>query len=119
MRIAIACDEGKVTGHFGHCATFEIFETDREGVISSASIANPGHRPGFLPVFLKEQGVGVVVAGGMGQHAIALFEANGIEVFLGAEGKPEEIVGRYLAGTLESRGSACTEHAHHDDCGGH
>jgi predicted Fe-Mo cluster-binding NifX family protein len=119
MRIAIACDEGKVTGHFGHCATFEIFETDEEGIVSSASVANPGHKPGFLPNYLKDQGVGVIIADGMGQHAIALFEANGIEVFLGASGTPEEIVGRYLAGTLESLGSGCTDHEHHEGCGNH
>ncbi len=119
MKIAVACDAGKVSGHFGHCASFEIFETEGDHVLGVATVPNPGHQPGFLPNFLNDRGVEAIIVGGMGAHAISLFESNGIEVLLGAEGPCAEAVGSYLAGTLESRGSTCHEHQHHDDCGGH
>lgn len=47
-------------------------------------VPNPGHRPGFLPVFLVEKGVKVIISGRMGQGAIDIFNEKGIEVITDA-----------------------------------
>lgn len=56
----------KVTQHFGHCANFNIFEAEDNQIIKGESVPNPGHRRGFLPVFLNDMGVNVIISGGMG-----------------------------------------------------
>ena len=73
MKIAIASTNKEVAGHFGHCEGFEIFEIENNSITKEYFIANPGHKPGFLPVFLKENGVDIIIAGGIGGGAIDLF----------------------------------------------
>jgi Mrp family chromosome partitioning ATPase/predicted Fe-Mo cluster-binding NifX family protein len=119
MKIAVASELNQVAGHFGHCSNFNIFETENEQIISSESIPNPGHKPGFLPVFLHEKGVKVIISGGMGGAAVELFNEKGIEVIVGAAGDAKEQVARYLKGELKSTGSVCHEHQHHHECGNH
>ncbi len=68
----------------------------------------PAHQPGVLPVWLRERGADVVLAGGMGRRAAELMESLGIEVFVGVQAsKPRAAVEAYLAGTLQSGGSLC------------
>lgn len=117
MKIAVASENDLVTGHFGHCINFNIFEIENEKILKSESIANPGHRPGFLPNFLSELGVNVIISGGMGAGAVDIFNERGIEVILGASGDSKTAVEQYLKGLLQSTGSICHEHQHHDECG--
>jgi predicted Fe-Mo cluster-binding NifX family protein len=93
-----------------------IFDTEAGGILKSESIPNPGHRPGFLPVFLNDLGVNVIISGGMGGGAVDIFNSKGIEVITGASGSAENAVKHYLSGELESTGSICHEHQHHDEC---
>ncbi len=117
MKIAVASENGTVTQHFGHCEGFMVFNTEDDKIVGTENVSNPGHRPGFLPVFLHEMGVDVIISGGMGGAAVDIFNQNGIEVIIGASGSSEEAVKLYLAGKLQSTGSICHEHAHHDECG--
>lgn len=119
MKIAVASDKTMVTGHFGHCENFNIYDTEDGSIVSRESIGNPGHKPGFLPNFLNDLGVKVIISGGMGGGAIEIFNEKDIEVVVGAEGEAEKAVLAYLAGELESTGSVCHEHQHADSCGGH
>ena len=88
MRIAVASEGNIVTGHFGHCEGFLVFDTKEKEITTKTFIPNPGHRPGFLPVFLHEQGVDVIISGGMGGGAVEIFNEKGIEVILGASVMP-------------------------------
>lgn len=117
MKIAVASEDKKVTGHFGYCKNFNIFEVDNNKIINKESIANPGHKPGFLPNFLNDLGVNIIISGGMGGSAISIFNEKGIDVITGAEGDAEEVVNNYIKGELESTGSVCNEHKHPDECG--
>ena len=117
MKIAVASENEMVTEHFGHCINFNIYETENDKIVKSESIANPGHKPGFLPVFLHEQGVNVIISGGMGGGAIDIFNEKGIEVIVGASGNARIAAEQYLQGKLQSTGSVCHEHQHHDECG--
>lgn len=119
IKIAVASDGNLVTGHFGHCENFKIYEAEDGVITKSEAIANPGHRPGFLPNYLHELGVNVIISGGMGGGAIDIFNEHKIEVIVGAEGESEEAAKAYLAGTLKSTGSVCHEHAHEHECGAH
>lgn len=117
MKIAVASDHGMVTEHFGHCEGFRIYETGDKEIINCEEIPFPGHRPGFLPNYLNDLGVKVVISGGMGGGAIQIFDEKGIEVIVGAKGNADEAVKSYLEGSLKSSGSVCHEHKHADECG--
>lgn len=77
-------------------------EIDDGKVISQEKIANPGHQPGFLPQFLRDKGVKCVIAGGMGEHAMAIFARYDIQTILGVSRKIDELLQKFLAGELKS-----------------
>ena len=112
MKIAVASEGKTVTEHFGHCEGFSIFEADDGQIVNRVFIPNPGHRPGFLPVFLHEKGVNVIISGGMGGGAIDIFNEKGIEVIVGASGDAETAANEYLKGSLKSTGTVCHQHSH-------
>ena len=117
MKIAVASEGKMITEHFGHCEGFNIFDTEDGKIIGNEFTHNPGHRPGFLPNFLNEKGVKVIISGGMGGGAIDIFNEKGIEVIVGASGSAETAVKGYLQGSLKSTGSVCHQHQHQDECG--
>jgi predicted Fe-Mo cluster-binding NifX family protein len=106
-----------VKEQFGHCINFNIFDAENSKIVKSESIPNPGHKPGFLPNYLNDMGVKVIISGGMGAGAIEIFNEKGIEVIVGASGAAKAAVEQYLNGELKSTGSVCQEHQHHDECG--
>lgn len=119
MKIAVASMGKEVAGHFGHCENFVIFECEDNKIVGQESIQNPGHRPGFLPNFLADKGVNVIISGGMGGGAIDIFNERNVEVVVGAIGDSQQNVEKYLAGELKSTGSVCHAHEHHGECGNH
>lgn len=113
--IALPCKGTQIEEHFGHCETFRIF-TVTDGLITKEEpVPNPGHKPGFLPNFLADRGVNVMIASGMGGGAIEIFEERKVKVVLGAAGDAKAAVEAYLQGHLESTGSACEHHDHDHD----
>ncbi|MHC1734421.1 MAG: NifB/NifX family molybdenum-iron cluster-binding protein [Erysipelotrichaceae bacterium] len=116
IKIAVASDQGRVTEHFGHCESFVVFETEEKKILSETELPNPGHRPGFLPNYLHEQGVQVIISGGMGGGAIDIFNQHDIEVIVGASGLAKRVALAYVMGELKSTGSVCHQHAHHGEC---
>ena len=112
MKIAVASDNKNVTQHFGHCETFEVFEIKDKEIVNEESLANPGHKPGFLPNYLHEKGINMIISGGIGQGAVDIFNEHCIEVVAGAKGTSREAVLAYLSGELKSTGSICEEHNH-------
>jgi len=117
MKIAVASENGMVAEHFGHCESFTIFDVENNRIVKSQTLANPGHRPGFLPNFLAELGVNVIISGGMGGGAIDIFNERKVEVVVGAGGDAKAVAEAYIEGSLKSTGSVCHKHQHHDECG--
>ncbi len=116
IKIAVASENEMVTEHFGHCANFNIFEVYNNQIVKSESIPNPGHKPGYLPNFLNDMGINVIISGSMGGGAVDIFNEKGIEVIVGASGNAKAAVEAYLGGALKSTGSVCHEHQHHNEC---
>ncbi|MDD2241094.1 MAG: NifB/NifX family molybdenum-iron cluster-binding protein [Kiritimatiellae bacterium] len=110
MKIAIPVVDEKLCLHFGHCAQFAMVDVDdqEKTITSTEFMVPPAHEPGALPKWLNEQGVNVILAGGMGSRAQQLFEQNGIQVVVGcAPATPETLVETYLAGELEPGDNVC------------
>lgn len=110
MKIAIPTNAGRLSMHFGHCEKFAIVEADAEKkeVVATKFSTPPVHEPGALPRWLSEQGVDLVIAGGMGTRAQQLFLQYGIKSIVGAaDGSPQEIAKSYMNGTLTLADNAC------------
>jgi ATP-binding protein involved in chromosome partitioning len=110
MKIAIPLANGKLSMHFGHCERFALLDVDptEKKILKREDIDAPPHEPGLLPPWLAERGANVIVTGGMGQRAQALFAERGIQVVVGApDDTPERIAGDYLAGTLQAGKNVC------------
>ncbi|MFW6132441.1 MAG: NifB/NifX family molybdenum-iron cluster-binding protein [Planctomycetota bacterium] len=110
MTIAIPVADGKLAMHFGHCEQFALLEGDPEArtVRRTRYLDSPPHEPGVLPSWLAEQGADVIISGGMGRRAQALFDRSGIRVVVGASpAPPEEVAAAYLAGELEVGENVC------------
>ncbi len=110
MRFAIPLVGGAVSPHFGHCEQFALIDVDaaRKSIVRKQIVDSPGHQPGFLPTWLAEQGVSVVLTGGMGPRAQALFQQNRIDVVVGVvESDPERAVLNYLNGSLKIGDNIC------------
>lgn len=119
MKIAVASIGNIVASHFGHCENFNIYQCENGKIVDSKNIPNPGHKPGFLPNYLGDIGIEVIISGGMGGGAVDIFNERNIEVIVGASGEANLAIEKYLAGSLVSTGSVCHEHEHVDECGGH
>ncbi len=118
MKIAIPHENGRLHGHFGGCCEFALVEVDPEKKVALRSeiLPAPEHQPGTFPRWLREQGVEVVIAGGIGRRALANFAHHGITVRAGPPDAPvEELVQAYLKGDLTSTPDGCEHHGHHHD----
>ena len=98
MKIAVAAMGHTVAGHFGHCENFIFFDVEDNKIVDEKSVPNPGHRPGFLPNFLADNGAEVII--------------------VGAQGDAKDCVEAWLKGELKSTGAVCHEHAHEGNCNG-
>jgi ATP-binding protein involved in chromosome partitioning len=115
MRIAIPVSGGRLAQHFGHCEVFALVDVDpvTRQTTASTEVAAPEHQPGLLPPWLKERGVNLVIAGGMGSRAHSLFESVSIEVLSGAPSETvATLVRQYLDGTLATGRNTCDHSAH-------
>lgn len=108
-KIAVPVDENNVLdGHFGHCKFFAIYSEENGEVKLLDRLVPPPHEPGLLPKWVAEKGTTDIIAGGMGQKAIQLFNQRGVNVFVGApQVSGEELVKGYLNGSLTFTANYC------------
>lgn len=108
LRIAVPTADGLLCNHFGHCEKFVLVDVLGSEIQNRTEATPPPHEPGLLPRWLADQGVGLVIAGSMGQRAVSLFEERGIRVLTGAPADdPQNLVRRYLEGTLVCGANVC------------
>jgi predicted Fe-Mo cluster-binding NifX family protein len=121
MKIALPLYDGRFSSHFGGAQAFAFYTVpDGAGEPDPPElVAPPEHGRGIFPMWIRQQGATVVLAGGMGPKASGILAQHGIEVVLGIKGDdPDAVVRAYLDGTLEATGESCHEHGFHD-CGHH
>lgn len=115
MKVAIATENGYVSAHFGRCPAYTLIDIEEGKVVGRQEIPNPGHSPGFLPRYLSEKGVDVIIAGGMGPRAQGLFAENNILTITGVQGKIDEVMEKFIRQELEAGRDLCD----HERGGGH
>ena len=121
MKIAVTYDNGNVFQHFGKTENFKVYEVEDDKVVSSEVIGSNGTGHGALAGLLAEQGINVLICGGIGVGAQTALTEAGIEMVAGAQGNTDDVVEAYLKGELVSTGANC-DHHHHEEghsCGSH
>ena len=129
MKIAVTYDNGNIFQHFGKTEFFKVYEVEDNKVVSSEVIGSNGTGHGALAGLLAEQGISVLICGGIGGGAQSALAEAGIELCSGAQGDADAAVEAYLKGELVSTGVNCDHHheeghscGSHEDghsCGGH
>ena len=92
MKIAVTYDNGEVFQHFGKTENFKVYEVEDNKIISSEVISSNGSGHGALAGVLADQGVDVLICGGLGGGAQTALAEAGIEVCAGAAGDTDKAV---------------------------
>ena len=121
MKVAATYDNGNIFQHFGKTEFFKVYEVEDNKIISSEVISSNGLGHGALAGLLGEQGIDVLICGGLGGGAQTALKEAGVEVCSGANGDADQAVEAYLRGELVSTGANCNHHHHEEghSCGGH
>ncbi|MFO7657226.1 MAG: NifB/NifX family molybdenum-iron cluster-binding protein [Bacteroidales bacterium] len=107
-KVAIPVSNNCLCQHFGHCENFAVLETENNNILNEIYFKPPPHEPGVLPAWLASLGVTHILAGGMGQRAISLFNGQNIKVITGVQENPaRQIVEDFLNNNLESGVNTC------------
>ncbi len=114
MKIAVTYENGQVFQHFGHTEEFKVYEVEDGKVVSSEIIGSNGTGHGALANLLSEEGIDVLICGGIGGGAQQALTDNGIELCAGAEGDTDAAVEAYLKGDLINSGANCDHHSHEE-----
>ncbi len=111
--------EAGVGAHFGHCDLYTIVDVKEGQVAEVSTLPNVPHAQGgcLAPVnYLAQNGVTVLISGGMGLRPLMGFNQAGIEVYRGADAPSvDAAVKAFLQGDLQrfSREHTCGGgHAH-------
>lgn len=122
MKIAVTYEDGMIFQHFGHTAAFKIYEVQAGKVVESQVVETNGSGHGALAGMLAQQGVNMLICGGIGGGARMALNEAGIVIMGGVSGDADEAVELFLAGALRFDPNATCSHHHGEDghsCGDH
>ena len=117
MKIAVTYESGVIFQHFGHTASFKLYDVEKGEVVSAQVVDTQGHGHGALAGFLAAKGVDTLICGGIGGGAQAALKEAGITVYGGVYGDADDAVQDFLNGTLNY--NPCVRCSHHDHDQGH
>lgn len=120
MKAAVTYDNGTIFQHFGRTENFKVVEIEDGKVVFSEMIGSNGSGHEALAGILAQNGVDVLICGGIGGGAQAALAEAGIQVISGAEGDVDAAIEAFINGELQSAGTNCHHHEEeeHHCCGG-
>jgi predicted Fe-Mo cluster-binding NifX family protein len=124
MKIAVPITRNnQIDGHFGHCEFYRIFSISEKNAITEVKTIPSDQGCGCksnIAGTLAENGVKVMLAGGIGAGAINVLNTAGIEVVRGCSGDASVVVRSFLEGHVNDSGESCHQHeAHHSGGNNH
>jgi predicted Fe-Mo cluster-binding NifX family protein len=116
MKIAVpVTGDNMVDSHFGHCESYRVYTLSSNNEIADTKKVNSPEGCGCksdIASVLANDGVTVMLAGGIGAGAINVLNRHGIEVVRGCSGDAGEVVKLFAQGLIKDSGSSCN-HDHH------
>ena len=110
MKIAVTYDNGNIFQHFGKTENFKVYEVEDNKVVSSEVIGSNGTGHGALAGLLSEQGVDVLICGGIGAGAQNALKEAGIRFYGGVQGEADKAAADFAAGRLAYDPAVHCEH---------
>ena len=115
MIVAVPYLQGDVNAHFGSTQSFLVAEgaegpggkVERTTVFE---VQGMQHNHAGIAGFLKEQGVEVIIAGGMGGPMQQALKMQGFELYCGVSGPAVAAVEAFLRGEITQSESTCGHH---------
>ncbi len=103
--IPLESDNGmasEVNEHFGMTEYFLVLEADGDKIISTGTLQDDPSAEGHKPPaeFLADNGVQIVLTGGIGPHMIQILLDRGVRIFKGAVSTAQDAWEDYKAGML-------------------
>lgn len=120
-KIAVAADESRnVYGHFGTASKFVIYSIENGVFAGKTELQSEGNGHEGAVNKLIEEGVSVIICGGIGAPAMEALMSAGILVIPGIQGNMDVAVASYLDGSISADSRAtCSSHSHEDGEGCH
>jgi predicted Fe-Mo cluster-binding NifX family protein len=118
MKVAVPTRGNVVDDHFGHCEAYTVFSIDEKRAIGKVETLPAPQGCGCksnIAGILQEMGVGVMLAGNMGDGALRVLTMHGIEVYRGNQGDVREVTEAYLQGKISDSGQGCHQHGGHGE----
>ncbi|MBN1481342.1 chromosome partitioning protein ParA [candidate division KSB1 bacterium] len=109
-RFAMPLENGMVSAHFGHASQFSFIDYDRAKnvALKIEQKTPPPHEQGVIPKWIADEKVDVLFTGGIGHRAREILEGRGVTVVSGVpQGKPLNLISKYLKGELETSDNMC------------
>lgn len=105
----------QIDDHFGHCEYYGIYTiSEQNEIVEVQSIKSEqgcGCKSNIASV-LSENGVGIMLAGGIGAGAINVLNKWGIQVVRGCTGNAINIVQQFIDEQISDSGESCLSHKH-------
>lgn len=120
VKIAVTTDENqKVFQHFGHCEKFTVYEVKEGELVGKSELDTQGNGHEALAGVMKENGIQVLICGGIGFGAMQALMEAGILVVPGMKGDIDVAVASYLDGSAQTSTEANCDHSHEEgqSCG--
>lgn len=112
----------QIDDHFGHCEFYGVYTISESNVITDVQTIKSEQGCGCksnIASILAEQGVTIMLAGGIGGGAINVLNNSGIEVVRGCSGNAAENVELFITGKINDSGESCMQHENHQGESGH
>ena len=119
MKIAVTYDNGNIFQHFGHTEKFKFYEVEDGAIVNLTVVDTNGSGHGALAGFLKENGIEVLICGGIGGGAQTALADAGIKLYGGVQGNADAAVIAFLQGRLDYNPDVKCDHHDHEHEGGH
>lgn len=119
MKIAVTHQMGEIFQHFGHTEQFKIYEVNDKEITSIKIVNTNGSGHGALAGFLKDNGVDVLICGGIGGGAQVALREAGIQLFGGVKGNADAAVVALLSNNLVFNPDVHCDHHDHEHGEGH
>lgn len=121
MKVAVTYENGNIFQHFGHTKQIKIYNVDNKKIVDEIIIDTLESGHGAIVDLLSDNGVDVLICGGIGGGArIALDDAN-IKLYGGVSGSAEAALKALIDGNLEyNENVICSHHENENhSCGEH
>ncbi|MBB6630917.1 NifB/NifX family molybdenum-iron cluster-binding protein [Clostridium algidicarnis] len=115
MKIAMPKNGELINQHFGKSESFLVVTMEEGKIIDKKEISalKLQHNHGGLSNLLLDEGVSLIITGGIGAGAYNALKENNLEVIRGVNGKIEEVLLAYLKGELEDKNVVCNHNGEH------